>query len=443
MTMTAIKSAIQNLLSKQTSITPLVVFRIAFGLMMAASAIRFWAKGWIKPLYIDPEYHFKFYCFEWVEALPGQGMYWLFGALILLSLFIAVGFFYRVSATLYFLLFTYVELIDKALYLNHYYFISLVSFLMIFMPAHRAFSLDVWRRKGFSRTHIPVVFPNIIKLQLALVYIFAGITKINHEWLFEAMPLKLWLPARANLPIIGAFFDYEWMPYLMSWSGMLFDLTIPFFLLLKKTRPWAYVTVVVFHALTWFLFQIGMFPWIMIVSTLIFFSAEDYSRLIGHFSKRQTQQPDNRELKVGFSTFLKMAIVFYFFIQLTLPLRHYFYNGNANWNEQGFRYSWNVMRVEKNGYVEYRCVDEQNGKEWLVYPVEHLTEIQVKQMAFQPDMILQYAHYIRDRYSQKVKVYAQSYVSLNGRPSREFVLSEVNLALEKESLYKPYKFIVE
>ena len=145
MTTTAIKSGFQNLLSKQTSITPLVVFRIAFGLMMAGSALRFWVKGWIKPLYIDPEYHFKFYCFEWVKALPGQGMYWLFGALILLSLCIAAGFFYRVSATLYFLIFTYVELIDKALYLNHYYFISLLSFLMIFMPAHRAFSVDVWR----------------------------------------------------------------------------------------------------------------------------------------------------------------------------------------------------------------------------------------------------------------------------------------------------------
>ena len=440
MTMTAIKTYLKTSFTQQVSITPLVIFRIAFGLMMAGSAIRFWAKGWIQPLYIDPQYHFKFYCFGWIQALPGQGMYWLFAALILLSLCVATGLYYRVTVTLYFLLFTYVELIDKALYLNHYYFISLVSLLMIFLPAHRAFSLDVLRRPTLRLTHIPAIFPNILKLQLAMVYVFAGLAKINNEWLLEAMPLKLWLPARANLPILGSFFDYEWVPYLMSWSGMLYDLTIPFFLLIKKTRPYAYISVIVFHFLTWYLFQIGMFPWIMMVATLIFFSADDFSRF---FNKKELEKPAERKTNFKSPVLLKGLLVAYFSLQLFLPFRHYLYKGDPNWNEQGFRYAWNVMRVEKTGYLEYRCVDPATGRQWYVFPAEHLSAIQVKQMAFQPDMILEYAHFIRDNYRKDIEVYAQSYVSLNGRPAREFILSDVNLSLVNESLYKPYSFIIK
>ena len=436
MTMTAIKEKLDAAFEKQTSILPLVIFRIAFGIMMAAGALRFWAKGWIDPLYIQPEFHFKYWLFEWVEPLPGNGMYFVFAALILLSLSIAAGFMYRISAVLYFLTFTYVELIDKALYLNHYYFISLISFLMIFMPANRFFSIDALLNKKIRTTHIPAIFPNLIKLQLAVVYIFAGIAKLNSEWLLEAMPLKLWLPARANLPVIGGFFDYEWVAYAMSWSGMLYDLTIPFFLYFSKTRKWAYATVVIFHFMTWYLFQIGMFPWIMIVSTLIFFEADDFKSL-----QRFLPVKEKIYLAHNFKMPVKLLIAVYLFLQLAVPFRHLIFDGSVSWNEQGFRYSWNVMRVEKTGHIEYRCVNSGTGREWTVYPAEHLTVIQAKQMAFQPDMILQYAHYLRRRYSG-AEVYADAQVSLNGRPSRQLTDTKINLAAEEESLFSRYNWVI-
>ena len=434
--MTAIKEKLNAAFEKQTSILPLVIFRVAFGIMMAASAIRFWAKGWIEPLYIEPEFHFKYWLFEWVQPLPGNGMYFIFAGLVILSLCIAAGFMYRLSTVLYFLTFTYVELIDKALYLNHYYFISLISLLMIFMPAHRCFSLDSMINRRIKVTHIPAVFPNLIKLQLAVVYFFAGIAKINSEWLLEAMPLKLWLPARANLPIIGGAFDYEWVAYAMSWSGMIYDLTIPFLLYFKKTRRWAYATVVIFHFMTWYLFQIGMFPWIMIVSTLIFFDAEDFSKL-----KKFILPAEENHLKTSFQLPLKSAVILYLIIQVLIPLRHSFFKGDVSWNEQGFRYSWNVMRVEKTGHIEYRCVDPASGNNWIVYPVEHLTSIQAKQMAFQPDMILQYAHYLRKKY-QSAEIYADSQVSLNGRPSKQLTDTKVDLAEQRESLFSDYKWVI-
>ena len=64
-------------LSQSVSAAPLAVFRICFGLMMLFSIIRFWSKGWIEKLYIDPVFHFKYYGFEWVTDL-GSNIYLLF-----------------------------------------------------------------------------------------------------------------------------------------------------------------------------------------------------------------------------------------------------------------------------------------------------------------------------------------------------------------------------
>ena len=139
-----------NSLQKETNNAPLVVFRIIFGLMMFASTLRFWAKGWIDLLYVQPHNFFHYYGFHWVKPLGEIGMYVVFGFLLISSLFIALGLFYRFATITYFLLFSYVELIDVTNYLNHYYFISLVAFLMCF--------LQVIYRKAWERCVYPQGF---------------------------------------------------------------------------------------------------------------------------------------------------------------------------------------------------------------------------------------------------------------------------------------------
>src|SRR5690349_24829506 len=126
-------------INKPVSITPLVRFRIVFGLLMFASLIRFWIRGWIDTVYISPSFHFSYAGLGWVKALGNPGMYILFLIVIVAALFIALGLFYRIAAVIFFTGFTYIELIDVTTYLNHYYFISLVAFLMIWLPANRKF----------------------------------------------------------------------------------------------------------------------------------------------------------------------------------------------------------------------------------------------------------------------------------------------------------------
>ena len=139
-------SKIQSYINSKTEAYPLIVFRIMFGLIMGFSMIRFYSKGWIKTLYLDPKFHFSYFGFEWVAPL-GDATYLLFFLCLILSIMIALGYYYRQAIILFFITFTYIELMDKTTYLNHYYFISVLSFLMIFLPCNVLFSVDSLRNK--------------------------------------------------------------------------------------------------------------------------------------------------------------------------------------------------------------------------------------------------------------------------------------------------------
>ena len=130
---------------------------------------------------------------------------------------------------------------------------------MIFLPAGNWFSWDVVKNPTKLLPNIPVWNVDAIKLMLLIVYLYAGIAKLNSEWLLEAMPLKIWLPPKDDIPILGFFFRYEWVIYIFSWVGAIFDLSIPFLLWFRKTRLFAFGLVVLFHLLTAVLFPIGMF----------------------------------------------------------------------------------------------------------------------------------------------------------------------------------------
>jgi hypothetical protein len=96
------------------------------------------------------------------------------------------------------------------------------------------------------------------------------------------MPLKIWLPNN-NLPLIGSLLN-ETGTLCFSWTGAIYDLGIVLLLLFKRTRLFGFILVVVFHVLTKILFPIGVFPYVMIISSLIFFDASFHKRIV-YFGK--------------------------------------------------------------------------------------------------------------------------------------------------------------
>ena len=358
-----------------------------------------------------------------------------------------IGLKYKTSIILFFLSFTYIELMDKTTYLNHYYFISILSFLLIFIPANATFSVDnIINQKKF--TNIPRWSVDVLKLLITIVYLYAGIAKINSDWLIEAMPLKIWLQSKYDLPLIGGgLLQMEWVHYAMSWGGMLYDLSIPFLLMINKTRIIAFILVLFFHVFTLILFPIGMFPHIMIFSSMIFFSSNFHKKIIYQIRQVITKvskkvkpkkiEIETSDLYVIYKQNLTLFVVTSFFIiQLLLPFRYQLYPGELFWHEQGYRFSWRVMLIEKIGYTNFKIRSPNDGTSFMVDSSQHLTPFQLKQMSFQPDFILEFAHYLGEKYStenNKVEVYAESFVALNGRPSKRFINPDINLINEQES----------
>ncbi|MGK0363551.1 MAG: hypothetical protein ACI85O_000598 [Saprospiraceae bacterium] len=442
--------------NQPTSIAPLVTFRVLFGALMAFGAVRFWTNGWIEKLYLEPKLFFKFYGFEWVQ-MPGEtAIYGLFALVIISALGITFGLFYRLSAVLFFLSFTWTQLIDGTNYLNHYYLVCLLGFLMIFIPAHRSHSLDVLRKPSLKLSKVPAWCINILIFQLCCVYFFAGLAKINYEWIFRAMPMTIWLPERVDTPLLGYFFRFKWVAFAFSWAGAVYDLTIWAFLLNRKTRTIAYIFVVIFHILTKVLFNIGLFPVIMIFGTLIFFSPEWHEKLWNKLSKRRKEEEsttienyvkvkhEESSPKWGLGGAL---ITLFILFQLLFPLRHLLYSGNILWTEEAYRFSWRVMLVEKSGNATFYIKDSASPKKQEIVNGSHLTFYQEKQMAIQPDFILQYAHFLKKKYETQhgfkdAIVTVESYVAMNGRSSRQFIDSTVNLSKIKDT-FAPRKWVFQ
>jgi hypothetical protein len=437
------KTKLLKYLNTPTDAAPLVVFRLFFGIMMLASIIRFWANGWIEKLYIVPKFFFSYDGFSWIQPL-GNFTYLLFFICGLTALCVALGFKYRLAIILFFLSFTYIELMDKSTYLNHYYFISVISFFMIFLPANATFSLDALiRKKRFVQ--IPKWTIDSIKLLLGIVYFYAGLTKLNSDWLFRAMPLKIWLPSKYDLPFLGeTFMQQEWFHYAMSWCGMLYDLSIPFLLLYKRTRIFAFVVVVFFHVFTRVLFPIGMFPFIMIISTLIFFDANFHQKIINVVQKIfssakrkvKTITIKNYTFSSSIKRFIYPVLGVFLLLQIAIPFRSLLYPGELFWTEEGYRFSWRVMLMEKAGYTNFKIVDVKKGTSFMVDNSDFLTAFQEKQMSHQSDFILEYAHFLGDHFAKQghknIAVFAESYVALNGRLSSVFIDPKVDLYQQKE-----------
>ena len=413
---------------------------------MCYSIARFYLKGWIEELYIEPDFHFSYYGFEWIKPI-GEFTYLIFAVCFISSLFVMIGLKYKTSIILFFLSFTYIELMDKTTYLNHYYFISILSFLLIFIPANATFSVDnIINQKKF--TNIPRWSVDALKLLITIVYLYAGVAKINSDWLIEAMPLKIWLQSKYDLPLIGGnLLQMEWVHYAMSWGGMLYDLSIPFLLMLNKTRIMAFILVVFFHVFTLILFPIGMFPHIMIFSSMVFFSSKFHEKILYQIRRVITKvgkKVKSKKIKMETSNLYVLqkhnltlfTVTSFFILQILLPFRYQLYPGELFWHEQGYRFSWRVMLIEKIGYTNFKVKNPNDGTSFMVDSSQHLTPFQLKQMSFQPDFILEFAHYLGEKYStenNKVEVYADSFVALNGRPSKRFIDPDINLINEQES----------
>jgi hypothetical protein len=419
-------------------VASIAVFRIGFGLLLLYDFYKFQVGGVVKGLYVDPPFHFAFFSFDFIRPLPGNGMYLLFAALTVCAVLITVGLFYRFAMTVFFLGWSYIFLIEEARYLNHFYFIGLLAFLMIFVPAARGWSLDALIVGRSQDARIPAWSLWILRVQMEIMLIFAGIVKLTPDWL-QGEPLAIWLAKKSGLPIVGPLLLNDTIILMGAWGAAFLHLIGAVMLLFKSTRLYAFIAYCMFHLANSIFFPIGIFPWLTIAGTLLFFDP-DWPKSVWRKFAKLFRLPPSLQPTLSSSaperpwslpspatrTTIMSLIMAWTAFQVLLPSRHWLYPGHTGWHEQGSYFAWQMRLRQKVALARVYVRDPDTNREWIVDPRRYLTPMQAHFVAKRPELMRQFAHYLEKVWAKRygtrdIEVRAFTAVSLNGRRAQALI----------------------
>lgn len=432
---------LDKILFKPVSNTALVIFRVLFGFLITAEAWGAIMTGWVREVFIEPKYTFPFIDFEWLQPLPGNGMYYYFVLMGCFGVMVMLGYRYRLAMIAYTIMWTVVYLMQKTHYNNHYYLLMLLCFIMCFLPAHRRFSLDNKRNPEMTSDTCPYWCLLIFVIQMCIVYPYAGIAKINADWMSTDV-IRMMMVAKSDFPLIGSVLQEKWMLGFITYGGIFFDLLIAPLLLWQKSRRWAFFALIFFHLFNSAVFQVGIFPYMGIALSIFFFPPEKVHQFFFRKEKLPVVNINHYTPKRA----ITYTIILWAVVQFLLPLRHWLYPGDVNWTEEGHRLSWRMMLRIKSGYVVFRAKDSINGVEEKIDISKYLTAKQQFLVASRPDMCWQFVQILKRDFEAQGKsqfeIYAEGKVSLNGNPSRIFYDPGYNLANAHWYRFKPSEWVL-
>jgi hypothetical protein len=371
-----------------------------------------------------------------------------------------VGFLYRFAAPVLFLAFTYFFLLDQTRYLNHFYLVCLISFLMCFLPAHRAGSVDSLLRPRIRSAVVPAWTLWLLRAQIGIPFLYGGIAKLNSDWIYGGEPMRIWLSPLTRVPGFGHIFAADWVVFSFVIGGLMLDLFVVPLLLWRRTRPFAFAASVVFNLINAVLFDIGIFPWLMLGALLIFFPPDFPKRFARAFMSTEESFADAEPSQTSVKTIAESSscpslftsqklviglLAAYLAVQLFFPLRHYLYPGNVSWTEEGHNFAWHMKLRTKGGEAVFSVTHPPSGQTWTIKPDDYLASHQVVKMITKPDLVLQFSHHLAEEKRREgydnVEVRARVMVSLNGRQRQLLIDPNVDLAKEHVSLL-PASWIV-
>jgi hypothetical protein len=420
--------------------TSLAVLRIALGLVVVLSAVRTWVYGWTDSLYAGPTHRFTYLWLGWVPQPGPLGIRVLVASTAAAGAAIALGWRTRLAAMALLVSFGWIEAIDATTYLNHYWFVTLLALLAIVVPFGATWSLDA-RHHPDRDQRIARGWVWLLRFQVGIVYASAGLAKLQPDWLLRGIPLRFWLPARSDVPVIGSLLRHPETAHVLSVAGAAFDCAIVPLLLWRRTRIWAWLVVVAFHVVTWRLFPIGVFPWLMVAMATVFFEPS-WPRLLARCLRRQPAEPMPVEALVeagppapAWRTRLLIATAAaWVVIQIALPLRHLAYPGDHRITAEGYRFGWNVLLVERTASVTFLVHDPTTGRTSTFDPSDLYTPTQLRVMGSEPDLIQQAARAIaiheEAELGHHVEVRVDAWLSFNGRPAVRWIDPDVDLAAQ-------------
>jgi hypothetical protein len=409
-------------------VASLAVFRIAFGAIMLAEALRRLGDETIGERYADSAVQFDYPGFGWIGQPSEEGLRVHFILLAAAAAGVMIGFFYRFSALALCLAWTWVLLSDPVWHEERLYFACLVSFLLLLVPAHRRWSVDAFIWRGERVTVTPVALW-LLRGQVAVVYVLSALAQLEPDWLGGA-PIRAWLedtPALARLSSVGL------VVHGLAWGVPLVGLLVVPGLLWRRTRLVAFAVVAVAEGACWLWLDAGLLPLLMIAGATLFFPPD---------WPRRGRSPAEAPAKEGSTPVLAVLAALCLLVQIAVPLRHVLYPGKVQWTGEGARFAWQPSLHRMTARATITVTDPAFGRQRAVRLGAYLNEPQIEAMAAQPELVRQFCHFLAQAHEADgyvgVEVRAQIEASLNGRPPQPLVDPSVDLAAEPRRLPAPW-----
>ncbi len=435
-------SAVRTLF-KQVDASALAVFRMGMGALLLFDCINYGLFLCIKCDYVNTEFLFKYAGFEWVHALPEAGLRFVWMVMALCAIAIIVGYYYHFAMVLFTIGFSYHFLLDQAQYLNHFYMVILFCVLMCFIPANRYWSVDAALDPRRASATTPYWTYVLLGTQLEIILIHAGLVKINYDWL-NLEPLRLWLNYRSvDENWLLQFLTMDWGIAIASYGAIALHLIGAPLLLFKRTRLIVLGIYASFHLTNAFVFNIGIFPWFTLFASLLLFD-KDWPKQVWSWMRSRSrrlhqrypiepvrQMPQFFKAELTSAHYLVVTLMCcWLAVQVFYPLRHWTRDGNVAWNEDGHRFSWRMKLRSKRALATFH-VRDGSGREWVEKPGTRLNPRQARKMSCIPDMIWQYAGFLKAEYTAQgysdITVTADIMCSLNARPPARLVRQDMDL----------------
>lgn len=426
-------------LFKEIDNSPLIVFRIFFGFLVTCESFGAILTGWVKRVFIEPQFTFSFIGLEWLQPLPGIGMYLYFIAMGIFGLAIMLGYQYRIAIISYTILWAGAYFMQKSAYNNHYYLLLLISFLMIFLPANRHTSLDVNQKRMQEENTMPYWINLLFIIQVAIVYFYASIAKLYPDWLDGTFTRNL-LANSTEISALKKLFLQKWFYMFIAYMGIIFDLLIVPLLLFKRTRILALIASLTFHLFNAVFLEIGIFPFFALTFALFFYESETIRKIF--LKKKPKIEIENLHQNFYGKRIVYVLMIPYLIVQLLLPLRHHFIEGDVLWTEEGHRLSWRMMLRERNGFITIQIKDLKTGNVSIYDYRKNLTDKQAQNLATKPDFIWQYCQRIKEEYKNKpMAIYIDCKNSINRKEYKTLIDPKFDMTKAKWSHFKHNEWI--
>ncbi len=403
----------------------LALFRIVFGIAMFYEMSDWRSIGLVQLGIVAPKLLFTYEGLAWITPFSEHTMDLILAGAALAALCMAAGLFHRIAAVYFWAAFTFLFLQDKAFYNNHLYLFSLLALLLCFMPASRVWSLDalLFRKDRMPRT-VPVWTTMLLRIQFVIVYFYGGLAKLNSDWLLHQQPMRTALDSVG--PAMHDLATSAFSVYFFTYGGLLFDLCIGALLWAKRTRRYAIPFALAFNITNHFLFDdIGVFPFVMIPSILLFFDPEEFAAWLDRGKAKGKKAPGIGEDVLPTTLQRSVAnvlIVCYLAFQLLFPLRWMVLPGHVDWTTIGQRFSWRMKITSRSPQrIAYYFV-APNGEKRAVDANAMINSQQLMYTAEDVRMAVQFAHFLKRGAAEhghpEFKVTSEIVISYNGRPVR-------------------------